>query len=162
MVEVKFYDSLDDMWEDEARMREAADKRVTPVQARMKVGDCYMRYESDVGLVVYGEVLDPCVPAAPYEDVSDEEREEIRQQGEIFNEPHMQHFRFCRCFSQIDDWTVKTGELGNVHVSTMDLPIPRRVFEVARKLGWPNDPTGAKIAEAIKEEGRNNEPEAAP
>ena len=159
MANVKFYDSMEEMWADEDRNRKAADARVTLPQARMKVGDCYMRYESGFGLVVYGEVLDPCLPAAPYDkNVSPEEMEEYKEQGEIFDEPHMKYFRFCRCSSVIEP----RGELGNVHCSTMDVPIPRHVFEVARRLDWPNDPTGMEIVEGLRTERENHEPEAAP
>lgn len=158
MARLKFYASMDEMWADEARNREAADARVTPAQASMAVGDCYMRYESDFGLVVYGEVLDPSVPAAPYDkNVSPEELAEYKADGAIFDEPHMRYFRFCRCFSVIEP----RGELGSIHCSTMDVPIPRHVFEIARRLDWPNDPTGMEIVEAIRaDRGNNNEPEA--
>jgi hypothetical protein len=149
MAELHFYDSMEELWAAENRNRKAADSRVTLPQARMKVGDCYIRYESSVRLVVYGEVLDPCVPAAPYDkNVSPAELEEYKAEGEIFDQPHMKYFRFCRCFSVIEP----RGELGNIHCSTMDVPVPRRVFEIARRLDWPNDPTGMEIVEAVRAE----------
>ena len=57
-MEVEFFDSLE---EAQARLRqamEAADARVKPWQAAVKVGDCFIADGGEEDLVVFGEVLE--------------------------------------------------------------------------------------------------------
>ena len=107
-MHVEFFDSLE---EAQARLRqamEAADARVKPWQAAVKVGDCFIADSGEEDLVVFGEVL------------------------EAYQEAHLQHFRFCRCYSV----ACQEGEVGDVHVSTILCVISREVFELARLHGW--------------------------
>jgi len=107
-MEVEFFDSLE---EAQARLREAmeaADARVKPWQAAVKVGDCFIADGGEEGLLVFGEVL------------------------EGYTEPHLQHYRFCRCYSV----ACPEGELGDVHVSTVLCLVSRVFFEAMRQAGW--------------------------
>jgi hypothetical protein len=74
-MKVEFFDSVE---EAQARLREAmeaADGKVKPWQAAVKVGDCFIADGGEEGLLVFGEVL------------------------EGYAEPHLRHYRFCRCYS---------------------------------------------------------------
>jgi len=51
---------------------------------------------------------------------------------EGYREKHLQHYRFCRCYSV----ACPEGELGDVHVSTILCRISRGLFERVRKQGW--------------------------
>ena len=107
-MEVEFFDSLE---EAQARLRqamEAADARVKPWQAAVKVGDCFIADGGEEDLVVFGEVL------------------------EGYTEAHLRHYRFCRCFSV----ACPEGEVGDVHVSTVLCLVSRAFFEAMREEGW--------------------------
>lgn len=108
-MDVQSFDDFDEMFERMQRDREAADARVQPWQAAIKPGDYFQR-NSGYGFHIYGEVLpDP------------EPREEF-----------LKHYRFCKAYSV----ACADGELGDVHVSTIDKLIEKTVFEDARKRGW--------------------------
>ena len=95
----------------QARLREAmeaADARVKPWQAAVKVGDCFIADGGEEDLVVFGEVL------------------------EGYPEAHLRHYRFCRCFSV----ACPEGEVGDVHVSTVLAVVSRAFFEAMRQEGW--------------------------
>ena len=107
-MEVEFFDSLEAA---QARLRkamESADVRVQPWQAVVKVGDCFIADGGEDDLLVFGEVL------------------------EAYTEPHLWHYRFCRCFSV----ACPEGEVGDVHVSTMLCLVSRTFFEAMRQAGW--------------------------
>jgi len=107
-LEVEFFDSLEAA---QARLRqamEAADARVKPWQAAVKVGDCFIADGGEEDLLVFGEVL------------------------EGYRETHLRHYRFCRCFSV----ACPEGEVGDVHVSTVLCLVSRAFFEQMRQEGW--------------------------
>jgi len=107
-MEVEFFDSLEAA---QARLRQAmdaADARVKPWQAAVKVGDCFIADGGEEDLVVFGEVL------------------------EGYQEVHLRHYRFCRCFSV----ACPEGEVGDVHVSTILAVVSRAFFEAMRQAGW--------------------------
>ena len=107
-MDVEFFDSLEAA---QARLRqamEAADGRVRPWQAAVKVGDCFIADSGEEDLVVFGEVL------------------------EGYQEAHLRHYRFCRCFSV----ACPEGEVGDVHVSTLVCLVNREFFEAMRREGW--------------------------
>ena len=106
-MEVEFFDSHEAAIQRLRQAMEAADARVRPWQAALRVGDCILSIVED-GLVVFGEVL------------------------EGYQEPHLKHYRFCRCFSV----ACPEGELGDVHVSTVACRISRQFFEEMRQAGW--------------------------
>lgn len=43
----------------------------------------------------------------------------------MYNEPHMQNYRFCRAYSSYEPF----GELGDVHVSTAESLVSRADFD---------------------------------
>lgn len=110
-MNVEGFDSLDDIMR---RLREdmaAADARVQPWQAAITTGDYFQR--AAYGVRIYGEVLDNPDP----------------------REPTLQHYRFCRCYSMM----CPTGELGDVHVSTIERVLKPNEFEAAKQRTWRNE-----------------------
>ncbi|MDX2199629.1 MAG: hypothetical protein SF069_11745 [Phycisphaerae bacterium] len=103
------FDSFDDMMEQMRRDQDAADRRVQPWQSAIKPGD-YFRRESGYGFPIYGEVL-----------AEEEEREKA-----------LRHYRFCRCYSV----ACAGGELGDVHVSTIERLLRKPEFDAAHGRGW--------------------------
>lgn len=110
--------SLDDFFSAEEKAREAADKRVLPFQAALTTGDKFVRYLRDYDIVVWSRVLAP----------DEEDRE-------IYEQPHMAHYRQTESFSK----SCPEGEIGDVHVSSVDLVVTHEQFEQGRKLDWPSD-----------------------
>ena len=106
-MEVEFFDSHEAAAKRLRQAMEAADARVAPWQAALRPGECILSIVED-GLVVFGEVL------------------------EGYREPHLKHYRFCRCFSV----ACPAGELGDMHVSTVACRISRPFFEQMRQAGW--------------------------
>jgi hypothetical protein len=95
----------------QARLRqamEAADARVKPWQAAVKIGDCFIADSGEEDLFVFGEVL------------------------EGYQEAHLRHYRFCRCLSV----ACPEGDAGDVHVSTVPCCVSRAFFEAMRQAGW--------------------------
>jgi hypothetical protein len=107
-MKVEFFDSLEEAQQRLRQAMEAADARVKMWQAAVKVGDCFIADGGEEGLLVFGEVL------------------------EGYQEPHLQHYRFCRCYSV----ACPEGELGDVHISTILNWICRECFERLRQRGW--------------------------
>jgi len=110
-MEVEFFDSLEEAQARLHQAMEAADARVKPWQAAVKVGDCFIADGGEEDLVVFGEVL------------------------EGYTEAHLRHYRFCRCFSV----ACPEGEVGDVHVSTVLCLVSRAFFEAMRQEGWQMD-----------------------
>jgi len=107
-MKVEFFDSAE---EANARLREAmkaADAKVRPWQAAIGPGDCFVADSGEEGLLVFGEVL------------------------EAYAEPHLKHYRLCRCYSV----ACPEGEVGDVHVSTILGWVCRECFERLRQAGW--------------------------
>ena len=119
-MEIQFFDSVEEMFDEIHQAREAADARVKPWQAAIKLGDHFVRVEALGGdlLTIYGEVIE-----SPYP-----------EDREVFAQPHMKHYRLTRCFSV----ACPEGEIGDVHVSSVQLLIDKETFELARLTGWPS------------------------
>lgn len=109
MAPVYPFDDLDDMFEHMRKDMDEADSRVETWQARIKAGDYFARW-SALGFHVYGEIL---------------EEEEPRDKG-------LEHYRLCRGYSM----ACPEGEMGDIHVSTIDELITREQFESAKGRGW--------------------------
>ena len=106
-MKIEFFDTLEAA---QARLREAmeaADGKVTPWQAAIGPGDCFIADGGEEDLLVFGEVL------------------------EGYTEAHLRHYRFCRCFSV----ACPEGEVGDVHVSTILAVVSRAFFEAMRQAG---------------------------
>ena len=74
-------------------------------------------------------------------------------QAKIYDTQSMRYTAFCRRFSVVDPNTAEHCELGNIHCGTMDVFIPRSIFERTRKVGWPNDPAAHKLIQVMDEAG---------
>lgn len=130
-MDVQFFDSMEDMQDAIALGREQADARSTEQQKACKIGDHYYRYEPDWDLHVYAEILDP-VESDRQAGGDEEELERLKR---LYASPHMQGFRFARCFSVI----CPDGELGDIHVSTITEFISNDEFKYAKKCEWRFD-----------------------
>ena len=126
-MEVEFFDSLEEAQARLHQAMEAADARVKPWQAAVKIGDCFIADGGEEGLPVFGEVL------------------------EAYAEPHLRHYRLCRCYSV----ACPEGEVGDVHVSTILAVVSRVFFEAMRQEGWQME-AGQRPRSACRmmEEGR--------
>jgi len=99
--------SILEIIESDRIMTEMADSRTQDWQKRIGKGDCFKRWTPD-GLEIYGEVL-----------------------GD-YETKYLRNFRICRCYSM----ACPEGEIGQVHVSTVNTLIDRETFEAVRnKLG---------------------------
>ena len=107
-MKVEFFDSLEEAQARLRRARKAADGKVKPWQAAIRPGDCFIADSGEEGLLVFGEVL------------------------EGYTEPHLRHYRFCRCHSV----ACPEGELGDMHVSTVLCRVSRAFFDEMRQEGW--------------------------
>ena len=83
-----------------------ADAEVRPWQAKLVPGDYFFKVVGD--LPIFGEIL------------------------EIYEEPHVRHFRFTRCFST----DCPDGELGDIHVADVCDKLTFREFDRTRRVGW--------------------------
>ena len=119
-MEIQSFDSTKEMFDEIRQAREAADARVKPWQAAIKLGDHFVRvvmFDAE-RLTIYGEIIE-----SPF-----------LQDREIFDQPHMKYYRFSRCFSV----ACPEGEIGDVHVSTILSLIDKETFELARLTNWPS------------------------
>ena len=105
-MEVRTYNSLEEMRVDLNRAMRAADTRVKPWQSRIDVGEFVLSVAE--GEPVFSEVL------------------------EKYTEPRMEHYRFVRSFSVF----VPEGELGDLHVSQALALVTKEDFEAAQTHGW--------------------------
>lgn len=121
MAQITPIGDMDEFFETTTRQREAADQRVEPWQNEMKAGDHFVRIVVASGrlLVIYGVI----------------EELKYEEDQELHDEPHMKHFRFCRCYSV----ACPEGELGDVHVSVMQKKLSPTQFKAAQEMGWPSD-----------------------
>ena len=108
-MEFEAFDSLEEMMARLNEQMQRADAHVRPWQARIKTGDCFRR-SSGYGFDIYGEVLP---------------EEEPR-------EPRLRHYRFCNCYSV----ACPEGEMGDVHVSIIEVLLTKSEFSTAQEQGW--------------------------
>ena len=106
---VEGFDSFEEMMDSMRRDQNAAETRVQSWQAAIQPGD-YFRSPSGYGFSVYGEVLP---------------EEEPR-------EPDLIHYRFCKCYSI----ACARGEIGDVHVSTIERLLTQDEFKAAEAREW--------------------------
>lgn len=102
------FENLEDMFEALRRDQESADARVQPWQAETRAGDYVVRLSA--GIPVYSEILpDP-----------------ENRPAELHN------YRFTRSYSI----ACPRGELGDLHVSTIERKLSKREFLEAMGRGW--------------------------
>lgn len=103
------FDNIEDFFDEERKQRETADASVKDWQRAIKPGD-YFRQRHEVGINIYGEVLEDDEPRGP----------------------GLENYRFCRAYSL----ACPEGELGDIHVSQIEEILTRAKFEVAKARGW--------------------------
>ena len=107
-MSIHSFDNLDDMFEQMRKHQEAADSGVQPWQATIKPGDYVAR--SGPGFLIYSEILaDP----------------EPREAG-------LTNYRFTRSYSVF----CPAGELGDIHVSTVEQKLSAEDFQTMKEHGW--------------------------
>jgi len=106
MLSIETVESIEGLVLSETMAVESADARVKNWQRQIKVGECFWIREAD-GLEIFGEVI-----------------------GDYNGIPHRRNFRECRCYSAI----CPEGEVGDIHVATMDARMRRNDFELIKRL----------------------------
>lgn len=134
MPTITEFDNIDDMLSYIQEGREEADAAVGPEARQFVPGTHYARFIPDHGLLVYGEIIDPIES----ERQAGADEDEIEFQRQLRDEPHMKHMRFTKSYSE----ACAEGEFGDVHVSTMHVPLTKEEFERAKANAWPNNPRG--------------------
>lgn len=99
---------FDDFMEQERRAAARADAGVADWQSSVKKGDYFVK-GSGAGIPVYGEIL-----------------RNGRKGGQL------QHYRFSRCYSAY----CPEGEMGDIHVSTIEKVLSKDEFNAAKAKGW--------------------------
>ena len=131
MVDVTYYNSDEDMWEDLGRQMKAADARVTEAQKKYRPGDIVMS-DSGYGFPIFHEILDieKVVKEGlwKYDDYEDEGIYTL----DLYGEPHMKYYCFSKSYSE----ACPEGELGDFHISQGLYRIPRRAFEELKENGF--------------------------
>ena len=118
------FDDLEELFAHMRRDQENADSQVQDWQASVKPGEYVCR--KGPGFLIYSEILYDAEP----------------------REPTLRNYRFTRSYSI----ACPSGELGDIHVSTIERKLSKEDFQAARENGWhppspkhfqPNDPTEA-------------------
>lgn len=118
---IRSVDSIEDFFSEERENQEAAALKIPSWAGSIKAGDFFVRKVD-----VYGETLTIWSEVLPASSDEDEEGNEIpgTYEGTAY--------RFTRSFSAV----CTTGELGDVHISTVERLITREEFQAARAAGW--------------------------
>ena len=106
---IESFESFDEMWHYLQEQKEAADAQVQPWQYQVKALD-FFRKQSNCDFPIYGVVLP---------------EEERREQG-------LENYRFTKCYSV----ACPEGELGDIHVSTIEAILTEEEFRDAHQRGW--------------------------
>lgn len=126
------FNSISELFQSICKDREVADKQITNAQNSIKPGDKIIRIT--LGLVIYGEILDPLEEEKPHYDFSEPfDVAEWQRMKHHFEGLWKESYRYGRFYSP----RCEEGELGNVHLSVIHMLIPDNDFEAARKTGWP-------------------------
>ena len=126
------FDSDEEMWAQLWANMKAADANVGPEANLYKPGDFFARLMPEIGMIVYGEILDSVEQTRACGGTD----EEVEWEQEMRADPAMQHYRFTRSYSEV----CPKGELGDQHVSVISTTLTAEEFERARSLEWPCDP----------------------
>jgi hypothetical protein len=102
-------DDVEDIFRQMRSDMDAADARVQPWQAEIRAGDYFVK-DSLLGFPIYGQIL---------------EEHERRPS-------HLKHYRLCRAYSM----ACPQGEMGDIHVSSIEALISQEKFSEAREKGW--------------------------
>ena len=113
-MDIKFYDSVESMFEAEREARLEADKRVRPWHYNLRAGDIAIS-DPGYGFPIFHEVLDnEKIVGENFEKYGDDYEDEGIYILDLycFN-PEPWNYRFCRNYSEV----VPDGELGDIHLS---------------------------------------------
>jgi hypothetical protein len=138
MVDVRMFDTIEEMQVFLAENQKAADTQIKDWQRAVRPGDFIMRFADFGGemLAIYGEILDAIELERPHHDMgSFEDRmefEAVQDRYKVDGHWH-QSFRFGRFYSPLCD----EGEYGDIHLSTITCVITADLFQMARAAGWP-------------------------
>ena len=112
------------MMEDLGRAMKEADSRVKPTQAAIKPGQHFINYNDDLGIAIFGQILDiGRLSANP---------EEQKYINEDYSQPHMKYYRPTRCYSEV----CPEGEIGDIHLSEIDAITDPELFSFYQENGW--------------------------
>jgi hypothetical protein len=132
LVEITFYDSWEQAMEEERKAREEADARVQPWQFKCRAGDILVS-DPGYGFPVFHELLDnEKIVGENLEKYGDDFEDEAIYTLDIYNQPHMRFYRFCRNYSEV----APEGELGDIHLSIAFGRIDREGFEYLKARGF--------------------------
>ena len=106
---IESFESFDEMWHYLHEQKETADAQVQPWQCEAKSGD-FFRKRSECDFPIYGMIF----------------REEEPR------EPGLENYRFAKCYSI----ACPQGELGDIHVSTIERLLTESEFLGAWKRRW--------------------------
>lgn len=123
---------IDDFFDAETKNRQAADETVKPQQL-LSPGDFFLRRAH--GIAIYGEVQDPrtyCLGGRNLEEMEEEELQDYEEEVAGYASPHMRFYRAAKCYSELCSY----GELGDIHLSTVEKRLTAEEFEAAKKAGW--------------------------
>lgn len=131
-MDITFYASDEEMWEDLGRQMKAADARVTDGQKRYRPGDIVMS-DSGYGFPIFNEI----------QDIEKLVGENLRKYGDsyedegiyfidLYREPHMRYYCFAKSYSE----ACPEGEYGDFHISQGLYRIPREVFDELKENGF--------------------------
>jgi hypothetical protein len=131
---IKTMDShiVDDLLAEEEQNRLAADENVRPEQL-LEAGDFFLRLAH--GIRIYGKILDVgefYLDGRTVDALDEDEREEYDEEVAQYKQPHMRFYRFTKCYSQ----ACPSGELGDIHLSTVTRKLTAGEFEAAKKTSW--------------------------
>lgn len=108
-MKIESFDLIDDVWNFMREQNEAADARTRRWQQEIKPGD-YFRRPTEHGFYIYGLILEENNP----------------------REPGLENYRLSKCYSAVCPY----GEMGDIHVSTIEKLLTEEEFLAAQKRGW--------------------------
>jgi hypothetical protein len=127
---IKSFETLEDMFAEIEKNNAEADARVTFESSQFQPGSYYARFMPSLQLIIYGKIVDP----VQQERLAGATPMEISYTRDLYyKSSHMKHVRATESFSA----ACPDGEPGDVHVSTMNVPLSAVEFSRARDLGWP-------------------------
>ena len=120
-MKIREFDSVEELFDEMRRDQEAADERAKTHHlgvADLKHGDCFIVPRPDIGVVIFGEVIE-------HDDKYPEDNESIQ-------ESRLRGYVYARCYSPL----CVEGELGDTHITRIQAKISRNDFDHAKANGW--------------------------
>lgn len=123
--------TFDELFRYEYEAKKVADAKVTTEQTSLKPGDFCIRYvkAGTASIAIYSKILDAAdfiLKGRKIEDLDEEERTEYEDVRDSYQEGNMKNYRFTKSYSCL----CLEGELGDVHISTIERKISKEEFLV--------------------------------